>query len=100
MGGDHAAWRLGVHALKEGSFVDRNATMKACKDCKFLQIISTKEYDSVEDIPEGYLICRPPKEVVGFDVVYGVKESPQYVPRSARLDDTLCGRDAKWFKQA
>ena len=75
--------------------------MKACKDCKFLQVISTKEYDSVEDIPEGYLICRPPKEVVGFDVVYGVKKkSPQYVPRSARLDNRLCGFDAKWFEQA
>ena len=75
-------------------------TMKACRDCKYLQVISTASYKSFDDIPEGYLICRPPKEVVGFDVVYGVKESPQYVPRSARLDDTLCGRDAKWFKQA
>lgn len=70
---------------------------KACKDCKFLVCVSTASYASFDHIPEGYLICRPPIKT-GHDVIYGDTRRAQYAPRSARMNDELCGLDAKWFE--
>lgn len=61
--------------------------LKFCKDCK---------HSSIGD-PE-YARCNAPQRVIGVNLVTGSPKFAISFCENARVSDTFCGPDAKWFE--